>query len=69
MLDHDGFDGPADAAIVGDEHAVATAITRFADIGATEFLPSVFGSPADRSRTLALLSSLAADTGARASGS
>lgn len=69
MLDHDGFDGPADAAIVGDEDAVATAITRFADIGATEFLPSVFGSPADRARTLALLSSLAADPGARASGS
>jgi alkanesulfonate monooxygenase SsuD/methylene tetrahydromethanopterin reductase-like flavin-dependent oxidoreductase (luciferase family) len=62
MLDHDGFDGPADAVIVGDEDAVAAAIGRFPDIGATEFLPSVFGPPADRARTLALLSSLATPT-------
>jgi F420-dependent oxidoreductase-like protein len=62
MLDHDGFDGPADAVIVGDEDAVAAEIGRFPDIGATEFLPSVFGPPADRARTLALLSSLATPT-------
>ena len=57
MLDHDGFAGPADAAVVGDEADVAAALRRFADAGATELVPSVFGPPEDRARTLALLAS------------
>ena len=59
MLDREGVDGPADLAVVGNEAAVAAAIVRLADVGATEFLASTFGTPTDRARTLALLADLA----------
>jgi F420-dependent oxidoreductase-like protein len=59
MLDREGVVSPADLAVVGDEELVAASIRRFADIGATEFLASTFGSIADRTRTLTLLAELA----------
>lgn len=59
MLDLDGLPGPADAAVVGPEDEVAAALARYADAGATELLPSVFGPAPDRARTLALLASSA----------
>lgn len=59
VLDREGVDNPADLAIVGDEGDVAAAIRRFAELGATEFVASVVGSPAERARTLEVLAGLA----------
>lgn len=59
VFDRDGHEGPADAAVVGDEDAVAAGLTALVDAGATEVLVSVFGRPEERSRTLALLGDLA----------
>lgn len=58
MLDREGAAGPADVAIVGDEEAVADAVRRLADTGATEFFGAVFGSPEDQARTTKVLASL-----------
>jgi F420-dependent oxidoreductase-like protein len=59
MLDREGAGGPADVAIVGDEDAVARVIGTVAEAGATEFGAFVFGTSPERSRTMALLASLA----------
>ena len=59
MLDKEGADGPADVAIVGDEEAVASALRRLVEAGATDLSLPVFGSREERERTLALLSELA----------
>jgi 5,10-methylenetetrahydromethanopterin reductase len=63
MLDKEGADGPVDVAIIGDEETVTAGLRRLADVGVTDFTLPVFGTPEDRTRTLDLLQSLAADTG------
>ena len=56
MLDREGWAGPADAALVGDEATVAAALARFRDAGATDFAAVEFDEdPHARSRTRALL--------------
>lgn len=59
LLDEAGLDGPAGAAIVGDEAEVTKRIMALADVGATEFIASPFGSRAVRQETLRVLGSLA----------
>jgi 5,10-methylenetetrahydromethanopterin reductase len=60
MLDREGATGPADVAIIGDEAAVAAAVRRLAESGATEFAAVEYGSVSngDRERTRELLRSL-----------
>ena len=60
MLDREGVQGPADVAVVGDEEEVRAALGRLADLGATDLASPVFGSSEERSRTMAVLSELAA---------
>jgi F420-dependent oxidoreductase-like protein len=64
VLDIGGADGPADAAIVGDEDAVTRQVTGLFDAGATDVWAAIFPVGADRKasreRTRALLKSLAA---------
>jgi F420-dependent oxidoreductase-like protein len=60
MLDKEGYEGPGDIALVGDEDAVSEAVLALADRGATDFLASVFGSREDKARTRALLARLVA---------
>jgi len=45
MLDREGAEGPADVAIVGSASEVAAQIRHLADIGATDFIAPLFGSP------------------------
>jgi len=59
MLDREGAADATDIAFIGDEEAVAAAIGRLADAGATDFVAGVIGDRADRARALALLSELA----------
>ncbi|HZT64263.1 MAG TPA: TIGR03564 family F420-dependent LLM class oxidoreductase [Acidimicrobiales bacterium] len=65
ILDIGGADGPADAAIVGDETSVAAQIRGLFDAGATDVWAAVFPVGADRSasraRSRQLLAELAAD--------
>jgi 5,10-methylenetetrahydromethanopterin reductase len=65
MLDKEGAGGPADVAVIGDEDTVAAALRRLGEVGATDLTLPVFGSGEDRSRTLDLLSSLAAEEAKR----
>ncbi|MDQ3385617.1 MAG: TIGR03564 family F420-dependent LLM class oxidoreductase [Actinomycetota bacterium] len=62
ILDIGGAAGPADAAIVGDEAAVTTAISGLFDAGATDVWAAIFPVGADRrgsrERTRALLEQL-----------
>jgi F420-dependent oxidoreductase-like protein len=58
MLDREHVEGPADIAIIGDEAAVGEHLEHLAGIGVTDFIASVFGSPDDRARTYAFLSTL-----------
>ncbi|HEU4360751.1 MAG TPA: LLM class F420-dependent oxidoreductase, partial [Mycobacterium sp.] len=56
MLDREGFAGPEDAAIIGDEAAVAEQIRGLGAAGVDEFVGVVFdASPEGRARTRALL--------------
>ncbi|HLF40025.1 MAG TPA: hypothetical protein VI854_00990 [Acidimicrobiia bacterium] len=59
LLDEEGVDGPADVHIAGDEDEVAARIQALGDRGATAFIGSPLGSPAEREATLRLLGSLA----------
>jgi F420-dependent oxidoreductase-like protein len=62
ILDIGGAAGPADAAIVGDEAAVAAQLRRLIDAGATDIWAAPFpvgDRPRSRERTRALLASLA----------
>lgn len=46
MLDREGAAGPAEVAVVGDEDAIGEQLTRFAELGATDFVGSPFpGGP------------------------
>lgn len=62
ILDHGGCDGPGDAAIVGDEAAVAKQVAALADAGVTDFWAAPFPVGADkkasRTRTTDLLKTL-----------
>ncbi|HEU4360792.1 MAG TPA: TIGR03564 family F420-dependent LLM class oxidoreductase [Mycobacterium sp.] len=56
MLDREGFAGPEDAAIIGDEAAVAEQIRGLGAAGVDEFVGVVFdASPERRARTRAVL--------------
>jgi F420-dependent oxidoreductase-like protein len=63
ILDHGGAEGPADAAIVGDEAAVAAQIESMFAAGATDMWAAIFPVGDDRegsrTRTRALLQDLA----------
>ena len=59
LLDEAGADGPAAVVIAGDEEAVAGRIAALADVGATEFVASLFGDRPTRQATLRLLGALA----------
>jgi F420-dependent oxidoreductase-like protein len=63
ILDIGGADGPADAAIVGDEDTVAKQLQGLIDAGSTDVWAAIFPVGADRSasraRTRALLAELA----------
>jgi len=64
LLDIGGAQGPADAAIVGDEAAVRAQIQGLFDAGATDVWAAIFGVGSDRqgsrARTRSLLQELAA---------
>lgn len=64
ILAHGGIDGPAEAAIVGDESAVTAAVQELFDAGATDVWAAPFpvgdDPSASRQRTRALLKELAA---------
>lgn len=56
MLDREGFAGPEDAAIIGDEATVSQRLDELAASGVDEFVASVFDrDPEARARTRALL--------------
>ena len=63
ILDHGGVDGPADAAIVGDEATVAASLQALVDAGATDVWAAIFpvgdDAAGSRRRTRALLQELA----------
>ena len=60
MLDREGFAGPEDAAIIGDEQTVSQRLDELGASGVDEFVASVFDADADtRARTRALLLSKA----------
>ena len=62
MLDREGYDGPQDAALIGDEQAVAERLDELRAAGVDEFVGLAFGhSPDDRARTRALLRTYASD--------
>ena len=58
MLDHEGLEGPADLAIIGDEATCGSRLDELEDAGVTQFLASEFANnPDDRRRTRAFLAS------------
>lgn len=63
MLDREGAQGPADVAIAGNEHEVASQITALADCGVTDFVAGEFARDEERLRTRNLLKSLIAAQG------
>ncbi|WP_132992885.1 TIGR03564 family F420-dependent LLM class oxidoreductase [Gordonia zhaorongruii] len=59
MLDREGFAGPADAAIIGDESTVAERIRELESFGVDEYVGILFDrDPEVRARTRALLRSI-----------
>lgn len=59
MLDREGYAGPADVAIIGDESEVAERINALRAVGVDEFVGVAFdASPEVRARTRAVLRSL-----------
>lgn len=58
LLDEAGVDGPAGVVIAGDEAEVTKRILALADVGATEFIASPFGSRAVRQETLRVLAAI-----------
>lgn len=55
MLDREGWPGPEDAALVGDEPTVSARLQELADSGVDEFVAIVFGEPEEQVRSRALL--------------
>lgn len=59
MLDREGFAGPEDAAIIGDERAVTERLAGLREAGVDEFVGGIFDESAEgRARTRALLRQL-----------
>ncbi|WP_131747781.1 hypothetical protein [Frankia sp. Cppng1_Ct_nod] len=61
MFELEGGRGPAVVVVVvvvGNEHQVEKHLRRFADAGATEFLPVPYGPPDQITRTLTVLGNL-----------
>ncbi|MFD1650232.1 TIGR03564 family F420-dependent LLM class oxidoreductase [Pseudonocardia alaniniphila] len=58
-LDREGFSGPADTVVAGDEAELEKVVRRFADAGATEIQLCPVGPPAERARTVAFFGELA----------
>ena len=55
-IDREGFAGPEDAAIIGDENTVSDRLDELAAAGVDEFVAAAFDpSPEGRARTRALL--------------
>jgi F420-dependent oxidoreductase-like protein len=59
MLDLEGAAGPADVAVIGDEAGVQRGLERYRDVGVTDFIACLFGSPEDRGHTLSALRDMA----------
>ncbi len=59
MLDMEGAEAAADVAFIGDEDAVAAAVAKLAEAGATDFVAAIVGDRVERERGFALLSELA----------
>jgi len=56
MLDREGYAGPEDAAIIGDEATVSQRLDELSAVGVNEFTASVFDASSEaRARTRALL--------------
>lgn len=67
MLDHEGADGPAEIAIVGDEKALAEGLDRLRDAGVTDFDAAIVPVDDDAdARTLDFLASRLGDDAGRA---
>jgi 5,10-methylenetetrahydromethanopterin reductase len=62
MLDREGSAGPGEAALVGDEDAVAAQILALAGAGVTDFVAAEFARGEDRERTRSLLKAVIAGT-------
>jgi F420-dependent oxidoreductase-like protein len=60
MLDIEGAETASDVAFVGTEEEVTASVDRLAEAGATDFTVSVMGDSAERDRTWALFTELAA---------
>ena len=59
MLDREGYAGPEDAAIIGDEATVTDRLAELRAAGVDEFVAATFdASPENRARTRALLRQL-----------
>jgi 5,10-methylenetetrahydromethanopterin reductase len=59
MFDHEGVDGPADVALIGDESQVRAKLDELAEAGVTDFAATEFTpTKADRTRTRELLKSV-----------
>ena len=59
MFDHEGVDGPADVALIGDESRVRAKLDELAEAGVTDFAATEFTpTKADRTRTRELLRSV-----------
>ncbi len=58
MLDREGYDGPADIALIGSADEVGQRITAMADSGVTTFCASEFGETDQRAATRELLVSM-----------
>ena len=62
MFEREGAAGPGDIALVGDEAALAAALARVRDIGATEFQATPFGDAEAVDRTIEFLAGAASET-------
>ncbi len=58
MLGGEGLADLADLAIIGDADLVRHRVLELASIGVTELMADVFGTPAERQQTIALLNSI-----------
>jgi len=58
MLDREGYDGPADLALIGDASQLGAGLQRFSDAGATTVVASPFGNADELAETRATLARL-----------
>jgi 5,10-methylenetetrahydromethanopterin reductase len=62
ILDRGGLSSPAETVIAGPEEAVHRELRRFRDAGATDLVISIASPPAERQRTLDLITHAATDS-------